>query len=71
MQSLLISSSQVLPYMELTNDVEFYNSDYIRVYLKTKKGIYFKELKEETKENNFLEMLMNHVLDEIAKTGKL
>lgn len=71
MQSLLISGSQVLPYMELTDDVEFYNSDYIRVYLKTGQGIYFKELKETTKENDFIKMLMNHVLKEIAKTGKL
>lgn len=71
MQSLLISSSQVLTHMELTDDVEFYNSDYIRVYLKTRKGIYFKELKETTKENDFMKMLMNHVLKEIAKTGKL
>lgn len=35
MQSLLISSSQVIPHMELTNNVEFYNSDYIRAYFKT------------------------------------
>ena len=71
MQSLLISSSQVLPYMEMTNDVEFYNSDYIRVYFKTGKGVYFKELKEATKENDFIKMMMNHVLKQIVKTGKL
>ncbi|MEG2792984.1 MAG: hypothetical protein RR909_04335 [Bacilli bacterium] len=71
MQSLLISSSQVIPYLELTDDVEFYNSDYIRVYLKTAKGIYFKELNKETKENDFIKMLMNNVLKEIAKTGNL
>lgn len=70
MQSLLVSSRQVLPYMKLTNDVEFYNSEYIRAYLKTKKGIYFKELKEETKENNFIKMMMNNVLSQITKTGK-
>lgn len=71
MQSLLISSSQVLPYMEMTNDVEFYNSDYIRVYFKTGKGVYFKELKEAAKENDFIKMMMNHVLKQIVKTGKL
>lgn len=67
MQSLLISSSQVLPYMQLSNDIEFYNSNYIRVYLKTGKGTYFKELKEDTKENDFLKMMMNCVLKEISK----
>lgn len=71
MQSLLISSHQFLPYMELKSNIEFYNSEYIRVYLKTKKGIYFKELKEKTKENDFIEMMMNHVLEEITKSEKL
>lgn len=71
MQSLLISSSQVLPYMELTDDVKFYNSEFVRVYLKTAKGIYFKELKEETKENDFIKMLMNYVLKEISESGRL
>lgn len=71
MQSLLISSHQVLPYMHLTNNIEFYNSEFIRVYLKTGKGIYFKELKDETKENDFIKMMMNHVLQEISKSGKL
>lgn len=71
MQSLLISSTQILPYMELTNEVGFYNSDYIRVYLKTSKGVYFKELKESTKENDFIVMLMNNVLKEITKTKKM
>lgn len=71
MQSLFISISQILPYMKLSKNVEFYNSDCIRVYLKTGKGIYFKELKEETKENNFIKMMMNDVLKEIFKTGTL
>lgn len=71
MQSFFISCSQVLPHMELTDNVEFYNSDYIRVYLKTGKGIYFKELKETLKENEFIKNLLNHVLKEITKTGKL
>lgn len=38
MTSLMISASQVLPVMELTEDTEFYNSDHIRAYLKTRKG---------------------------------
>lgn len=57
--------------MELASDIEFYNSEYIRVYFKTGKGIYFKELKENTKENNFIEMMMSHVLKEITKSGKI
>ena len=35
MQSLLISSSQALPYMELTKDMNFYNSQCVRGCLKT------------------------------------
>lgn len=71
MQSLLISSHQVLEKMTLTENVEFYNSENVRVYLKTKSGIYFKELKDNSnKENNFLIMLMNYVLVEITKQKK-
>lgn len=71
MQSLLISSHQVLGKMALTNKLEFYNSENVRVYLKTGCGIYFKELKEENREDKFLLMLMNYVLKEITKIGKL
>lgn len=70
MQSLLVSSNQVLSEMTLTKAFEFYNSKYVRVYLKTGRGIYFKELSADSKEDNFLLMLMNYVLSEIAKTGK-
>lgn len=68
MQSLLISSGQVLSKMQLTNDIEFFNSKYVRAYLKTSKGIYFKELKGEIKEDKFLLMLLNDVLENINKT---
>ena len=71
MQSLFISSPQVLPYMKLTKNVEFYNSNYIRVYFKTSKGVYFKELKEKAKENDFIMMLMNRVLHAITESGML
>lgn len=70
MQSLLVSSSQALPYMALTTDLEFYNSDKVRVYLKTKRGIYFKELGEKDKGDIFLKKLMNYVLKEIANERK-
>ena len=67
MQSVLISSHQVLGSMEKTE------SKNVRVYLKTKKGIYFKELEGDSKEDRFLLMLMNHVLGAISqiKKGKL
>lgn len=68
MQSLLISSHQVLNSMKITTDTEYYNSEYVRAYLKTRKGIYFKELRGESKEEKFLLMLMNHVLETIAKS---
>ena len=61
MQSVLISSHQVLGSMEKTENIEYYESKNVRVYLKTKKGIYFKELEGDSKEDRFLLMLMNHV----------
>lgn len=70
MQSLLISSHQLLPYMSINEDIEFHNSQYIRVYLKTKKGIHYKELKKESKENDFIKMMMNHVLKEVMKSDE-
>ena len=61
MQSVLISSHQVLGSMEKNENIEYYESKNVRVYLKTKKGIYFKELEGDSKEDRFLLMLMNHV----------
>lgn len=72
MQSVLISSHQALSKMTLIEEFEFYNSEHVRVYLKTEEGIYFKELSNlEDKIDKFLLMLMNHILLEITKTGKL
>lgn len=68
MQSLLISSYQVLGRMELTNDIEFYESKNIRAYLKTEKGIYYKELIGDCKEDRFLMMLLNNVRKEISSS---
>ncbi|MFI3212226.1 MAG: hypothetical protein R3Y24_02695 [Eubacteriales bacterium] len=62
MQSFFISSSQLLPYMKLCDDIEFYNSEFTRVYLKTEKGIYIKELEGDNKQNMFFKMLINNVL---------
>lgn len=70
MQSLLISSHQVLGNMEMTTNTEYYDSEYVRAYLKTRNGIYFKELKGESKEDKFLLMLMNRVLAAISKMQK-
>ena len=69
MQSALISSHQVLANTTITENIEFYN--YVRVYLKTAKGIHFKELNENNKVNKFLRTLMDHVLKEITASGKL
>ena len=41
MQSLLISSYQVLGKMRLTNELEFYGGKNIRAYLKTPKGMFW------------------------------
>lgn len=68
MQSLLISSHQVIKNMELVDKTNYYESKNVRAYLKTGKGIYFKELKKGIKEDEFLMMLMNYVLGEIAQS---
>lgn len=70
MQSLLISCHQTLDGMNLVKNTEFYNSDKVRAYLKTRKGIYFKELAGNCKEDEFLLGLMNYVLSEIGKSIK-
>lgn len=67
MQSLFISCPQVLSVMHLTTDIEYYESSNIRAYLKTSSGIYFKELKQQNREDRFLNMLLNNVLSEVAK----
>ena len=69
--TFFMNCPQVLQYTTITNDIEFYNSEYIRVYLKTSKGIYFKELKDDCKENQFLKMLINKILDQIGQSGKM
>ena len=67
MQSLFISSSQVLKKMHLVQSYDFYDSKNVRVYLKTRKGLYFKEINNDCKEDGFLIMLMNNVLGAISK----
>ena len=66
MQSLLISSHQVLDVMTKTKTSEYYPSKNIRAYLKTREGIFFKELSGDTKEEQFLKALLNKVLAAIA-----
>lgn len=58
MQSLFISCPQVLKNMQLTADIEYYESNNIRVYFKTNSGTYFKELNTENREDRFLKMLL-------------
>lgn len=67
MQSLFISAHQVLNKMELVKNSDYYESDNVRAYLKTRRGIFFKELKNNCKEEQFLTMLMNNVQGCIAK----
>ena len=65
MQSLFISCPQALDEMTLTHKTDFYESKNVRAYLKTRKGVYFKELTGETKKERFLEMLMRNVTEEV------
>lgn len=67
MQTLFISSPQVLKKMKLVDKHEFYDSKNIRAYLKTRKGVYFKEINNKYKEDRFLIMLMENVLRAISK----
>ena len=67
MQSLFISSSQVLNKMQLLEEYEFYNSKNVRAYLKTRNGVYFREINSDCKEDRFLTMLMNNVCSAISK----
>lgn len=68
--SLMISIPQILNKMQLISDTEFYNSENIRLYLKTRKGIYFRELAGEVKEDRFAEMLLRRVINEINRVIK-
>ena len=61
MQSLFISSPQVLHKMQMVENTEYYDSEHVRAYLKTRKGTFFKEIKNNCKEDRFLVMLMNNI----------
>ena len=67
MQSLFISSSQVLKSMQLVDDYSYYESSNVRAYLKTRRGVYFQELTNKSREERFLNMLMENVLITISK----
>ena len=67
MQSLFISSPQVLKTMQLVNDFSYYESSNVRAYLKTRKGMYFQELTNKSREEKFLNMLMENVLVTISR----
>ena len=66
MQSLFTSAQQVLSTMEVIDNYEYYESENIRAYLKTRKGVYFKEIIGQSKEERFLKMLVENVLKAIA-----
>ena len=66
MQSMLVSSHQVLKSMELTDAYEFKPSEKRRVFLKTTMGVYFKEI-DESKESSFLNMMIDNVLKHIGE----
>lgn len=67
MQSLFISSSQVLKSMQLVDDYSYYESSNVRAYLKTRREVYFQELTNKSREERFLNMLMENVLITISK----
>lgn len=70
MQSLLISSSQVLEKMKLVDNYNYYSSDKVRVYLKTKKGVFYKEIENNCKEDKFIMMLFSNLQKAISLAYK-
>lgn len=70
MMALMVSSSQVLGKMQKVDKYEFYSSKKVRAYLKTRKGVYFKELDPSVREDAFLLMLMNRVVSAISDIPK-
>lgn len=70
MQSVLISCHQAVEYLERVEDYSFYNSSNVRVYLKTQKGVFFRELgKNNGRVDNFLTSMMNYVMKSISESG--
>ena len=61
MQSMLISSHQAIKSMELTEHTDFSYPKNRQVFLKTAKGIYYKEIGDD-KISLFLNMMIDNVL---------
>jgi len=70
MQSLFISIPQVLDTMDICHNTDYYRSSNYRVYLKTKNGVFFKELDGDSREEAFTKALVNNVLAAIAQSIK-
>ena len=63
----LENDEQVLKRMQLVDDYSYYESSNVRAYLKTRRGVYFQELTNKSREERFLNMLMENVLITISK----
>ena len=63
----LENDEQVLKSMQLVDDYSYYESSNVRAYLKTRSGVYFQELTNKSREERFLNMLMENVLITISK----
>lgn len=63
-EKLLSNLGKVLPYMQLTGDTDFYESENVRVYVKTCQGVYFKEINpdSERKEDERVLSLLSDML---------
>lgn len=67
MQSLLISSTQALIYMEKTEDFDVKSIKNKHIYLKTADGLFYLELDGSGKAQNFLEGMTNMLLQKISQ----
>lgn len=63
----LENDEQVLKSMQLVDDYSYYESSNVRAYLKTRRGVYFQELTNKSREERFLNMLMENVFITIYK----
>jgi len=63
----LENDEQVLKRMQLVDDYSYYESSNVRAYLKTRRGVYFQELTNKSREERFLNMLMENVFITISK----
>ena len=70
MMSVCISAGQVLNKMKKTDHYDYYESSNVRAYLKTRKGVFYKELNPGVREDSFLLMMKDKMLEAVNAMPK-